>query len=351
MIDSPGTANTYVAVGFDGFIDTLVKPVHNIQNGVKQHFSTMDEFGHYLAGKASRSCSVDLDRHSEKPGGNSALFAAALSALGMHSRCIGAYGHPQLHPAFATIGGKTHFEGIANPGTCTALEFQDGKIMLSYNGDLDSLNYQTLLQHIGEERLAQWFQNASAAALFNWSEVPASSSMWRQLQQLFKQHNFTPASWLMLDISDCSRRSAEDIYEMKELMRGFSRFYRVAFSLNTNEADILCRTLGHPVQDMGAAATYLQQELGVELLTVHTLDGAFYAGANTTGSITGYQVEHPAITTGGGDNFNSGLLYALMQGYDIRRCVEIASTVGMLYVKNGYSPSWNQVTTHLNIAT
>ncbi len=57
-------------VGFDGFVDTLVRPV-KISGGKDQmiFFDTIEEFGAYLESKAGKSCSIELDKITQKMGG------------------------------------------------------------------------------------------------------------------------------------------------------------------------------------------------------------------------------------------------------------------------------------------
>ena len=120
--------NTFQAfVGFDGFVDTLVKPVKTAgENGQMTFFDTIGEFGTYLAGKAGKSCSIELSKITEKMGGNTVIYASALSGLGIYTHCVGAFGYPQVKEIFKQNNPYLDFVTISDPGICTALEFSDG---------------------------------------------------------------------------------------------------------------------------------------------------------------------------------------------------------------------------------
>ena len=51
-----------VFAGFDGYVDLLVKPVRSGINDQKKYFETISEFGSYLKTKASKSCSIELQK-------------------------------------------------------------------------------------------------------------------------------------------------------------------------------------------------------------------------------------------------------------------------------------------------
>lgn len=328
-----------VAVGFDGFIDLIVKPVRQVRNGKKQYFSTIGEFGGYLTGKSALSCSLDLEKVAEKAGGNMPLFACALSALGVKTDCIGSLGYPEPQEIFRNMGELVSITGVAGAGTCTSLEFDDGKVMLGCNGDVDNLDFAMLESRVGIERLQAWLEQADAAAFLNWSELPGSTSIWRGLlEQVLPTAGGAREKWLMLDISDCSRRAPEEICEMISLIGELNRFYKVIFSVNHNEAMILCGALGLPREAPEQAAALLFGSSNVELLVLHLLDGAVCCDGSGVEFIPSRRVDKPLISTGGGDNFNAGLLWALLEGLPHREAVATANIVSGLYVSNGKSP-------------
>ena len=177
----PGVHNKRVAVGFDGFIDIVVRPVRVLGKGGPEFFTTIEQFGQYIAGKASLSCSIDLDKIGERPGGNMPNYVKALAALGIETDCIGTVGYPERNSLFDDLAVSGRVRGIANPGVSNALEFRDGKVFLACNGDVDQVNYRLLEERIGRDGLIQWLIGADCLSLLNWSEMKQSTSIWQGL--------------------------------------------------------------------------------------------------------------------------------------------------------------------------
>lgn len=90
--------NFNVLMGFDGFIDKILKPIRTKTQETTVAFKTMKEFSEYLADKSGKSCSVDLEVMHEKIGGNMPIVANALGTLGCKTVCIGAMGAPEILP-------------------------------------------------------------------------------------------------------------------------------------------------------------------------------------------------------------------------------------------------------------
>jgi sugar/nucleoside kinase (ribokinase family) len=336
-----------VAAGFDGFIDLLVRPVKQICGGSTEYFTTIAQFGDYLSGKANLSCSLALSRITERAGGNTPLLAAALSALGVECDCIGAFGWPEPDRRFYELGQYVRLTTVAGPGQCTALEFDDGKVMLACNDTVDELDYKLLKQRIGTGRLTEWLDRADALALCNWSEMKNSTSIWQGLLgEVLRKTVQDRNKLLLVDISDCSRRSNGDIREMLKLMRAFTVYFKVVFSLNYNEAQTIVKAFDFPVLGIAEAAEKVHVLAGVDLTVLHLSNGAYALDRGGGCFLPGRQVERPVLSTGGGDHFNAGLLWGLLRGLSNTDAVHTANTVGSMYVASGKSPSAGDVSHH-----
>lgn len=177
----------HVFTGFDGYVDTLVKPVRSFDtDGTPSFFSTISEFGEYLITKAGKSCSLDLHKIVEKVGGNAPIYASAVSALGVEAACVGAFGYPQIQENFSRIGDRVKMVTISEPGKCMALEFNDGKVMLGENEGINDISYELLKERPGEDELYRMIDDADMISLMNWSEVPGTTDIWQgMLEHIF----------------------------------------------------------------------------------------------------------------------------------------------------------------------
>ena len=328
-------------VGFDGYMDTLVRPVRTMsENGDKIFFETISDFGGYLQGKAAKSCSVELYKVAEKAGGNAAIFSRAISGMGVKTTCVGTFGYPKALKAFETGSDSLQLISVSEPGYCMALEFQDGKVMLSENGGINDMDYALVAARIGEKNLRRMFEESDVIALMNWSEVPGCTDIWRGLsERILPNVENCSQKKLFVDISDCSRRSKTDIRNMFSLLKGFAEKCKVTLSLNQNEFDRVADVLSLREKSLTETGKGILQESGLECLVLHQMDGAMAFTQGTVVSVPNHRVANPVISTGGGDNFNAGFVFGMMSGMDLQESLYFANAVGSYYVSHGKNPT------------
>lgn len=325
-----------VVVGFDGYVDSILRVCRQTGGTEPEFFDTMEEFGNYIRGKAWKSCSLELKLQTEKLGGNAPIFSQTISRLGAQVSCIGAFGTSRLHPVFRELEKLCALHSISDPGLCEALEFRDGKVMLARN-DCIKVDYDSLLGKISVPHLLEIAEQADMLAFFNWSELPGATSIWQGcLREIFPQ--LTKRKRLLIDLSDCSQRPEQEVREAGRLIREFSKYLDVVLSLNQNEAETLSRSLKLPSKENADLAAMLREHLACEMVVLHLLDRAFCASEKGVVCHVGRQIQKPLLSTGGGDNFNAGFAFALLQGMSSEEALAVANGVSGFYVSQGRSP-------------
>ncbi len=99
---------------------------------------------------------------------------------------------------------------IAPPGETTALEFDDGKIMLGRQTVLAEVCWQRLVEHVGPAELVELFDRSSLVALVNWSELPHMSQIWAHLAAEVLPHLGCRRP-LLVDLADPEKRTDADL--------------------------------------------------------------------------------------------------------------------------------------------
>lgn len=327
-----------VLVGFDGFVDSILKPIKVKNQTYYQPFKTIEEFSDYLKEKKGKSCSIEMELQDEKIGGNMPIVSNALGCLGCSPICIGAFGLPNIHHVFKNISDKCKLISVSNPGYCNALEFEDGKLMLAVNTDIDDLDYTKIVMHIGEETLVQYFDECDAVALLNWGEVIKSNSIWENiLHRIVPKCSFDKRKIMFIDFSDFSKRSNDDIYKMLEILNEFSKFFDITVSLNENELDLFWKFIGFSDYNnsLEEKALILKKKIPCKNFVIHLLEKACYFEDGVFCEIEKEVVKNPKVITGGGDNFNAGLLFGLLSEMSLKDAVNFGNKLSCLYVKNG----------------
>ena len=168
-------------VGIDGFVDKIVHPVDQ-RSGPGDQFTaipTIAEFGARISSASGKSANIEFAPVVDKLGGNGPIMANAQSSLGMNVRYVGALGDKSIHPVFEEFAEKTHAVSLTDPGVTHAAEFNDGKIMFGSMASLDDINYDRILQAMGEDGLAEVFSRSDSIAMVNWTMIPYLSDVFR----------------------------------------------------------------------------------------------------------------------------------------------------------------------------
>lgn len=323
------------ALGFDGFRDVLTRPVRDAET--KTHFSTIAEFGEYLASKAGKSGSITLDVVSERVGGNMPLVSKALGAFGLAADLYGMLGAPGPAPLFASMPECLRLHGFCAPGEATALEFDDGKLFFMPERPLAQPPWALL--RAAHPDVAERFGAADFAALLNWSELDFSQALWESVyEDCFAHAQADFSRFVFFDLCDCTPRGDGEIRRVLELIGRFGEKRRAILSLNENEALVCARATLPGVQaDPGEIAARLGERFGIAEVVVHTYRESICAHGGGLARVPTRFVARPMISTGGGDNFNAGYILASLLGLDAQARLLTANMTSNYYIRHGQS--------------
>lgn len=330
-------ASSRITIGLDGFVDTVVRVVKNKQN-TTSYFKTITEFGEFTKEKGGMNFSLELEERFSKSGGNAPIMGQALARLGASVTVIGALGYPELHPVFSSLKAEMPVTSYANPGLSTAMEFQDGKILLAQMSELNQADWTTIRERVGIESLQRHFNNQSMYALVNWSELDHATSMWRGILEEVVRTASSQKPIGFFDLADCTRREPSAIQEILEIIRQFGKFWKVVLGVNKNEARVLYNAMTHQTSDdLYHIGAELYQLLEIDCLVIHhSREGL---GWNQAGSVIvpAQLVVDPLISTGAGDNFNAGLAAGLLMDLNLEQCLMLGHAVAGAYMQQGES--------------
>ena len=332
-----------VTIGIDAFIDKIQNVVKSqTEDGKCVFFNDIEEFGLYLTSKKGMSCGIEVRERYMKLGGNAPIMANALGSLGVKLNCVAAMGYPEIDPIFKEISPNCTLRTVANPGYTTALEFNDGKIMLSQREALLELTWSSLKNLLGIEKLKEFICNADLVGLVNWNGIKQSNSIFKGiLQDVLPNCVPSKEKVIFFDLADCSERSREDICEAIELIRQFAGYFKVIVGLNENETYLIYNALQMEKEnkDLLTIGDELYKELKIDALVVHTQRSSIAWHKNGSNQVSSLFVQKPKLSTGGGDNFNAGLCFGQLLGLDFKSSMYIANATSGYYVRNGKSPS------------
>jgi len=330
-------------LGFDACVDSIVRIVsEKAGNAGKHYFQTSTQFGEFLVKQNNKSCGVELETKLSKIGGNMVITGNALGKLGISVDCIGTFGLPEILPVFHTMSENCRLYSVADYITATAFEFTDSKMIAFDPGPYDKLSWDDIRNIIGADRIKEMLNGKSLVSFLNWSEIENSSGIWQgfiddilpDINKQGKQADF------FTDLSDCSRKSVEEIRTIPRLLKKLSAYFRVTLSLNQHEAGLVAEALNISTclpDDEFMKSIY--DSFNADIVVLHRIrDALAFDGMKMERCDTFYCPE-PVVLTGGGDNFNAGFCLGLLHKADLFQCLLLANAVAGAYVSSGISPS------------
>lgn len=334
-----------VLAGFDGFVDTIVRPVSSGSIDTKEFFNCIEQFGEYIKTKKGKSASVELVEQCVSAGGNAPNFSEGAAELGIQVCCIGALGYPDIDHSFGRLKQEAEVYSIGNPGKCIALEFGDGKIMLSYPDALKYLSWAEIGRIMNKRKLSELFSEADGYAFLNWSELPHSNDIWRGIaEEICTEQTFTAGKPLLIDFCDFSGRRTEELSEALEILMSLKQYFQVIVSMNENETVEMARFFsGNAEGNMEEKGKLIYESMKPDGLVIHTIDTCYAWENSEEYRVNGKVVINPVISTGAGDRFNAGLCMGLFCDLPMDECLLLANRVTAYFLETGKSGTWDAV--------
>jgi sugar/nucleoside kinase (ribokinase family) len=333
-------------VGLDGFVDTIVTPVaqRTAQGDAFTPIRSIPEFAQRIAGAAGKSTNIEFYPLMDKLGGNGPIMANALLAAGTAVTYVGALGRPAVHAVFHDFASRAEVISLCDPATTTAVEFQDGKLMLGQLRSLDSITLETIESVMGAENFRSKLAGADLVALVNWTMIPNMTAILRSLaDEVLTSLPKHGGRIFFFDLADPEKRSRADLVEVLEIMARFGAFGEVTLGLNLKEAQRVHAELGfssrgESEEDLRAIAADIRGNLGLACVVIHPRESAACATADGTAWVPGPYTDRPLITTGAGDHFNAGFVQGRMLGLDPEASLVLGVCTSGHYVRTAASP-------------
>ena len=342
-------AATRVVAGLDGFVDELIQVVDERQD--LEHYTpiaSLARFGELLTDAAGKSSLREIVVTSTDAGGCAVNLGDGIAHLGVQLDYFGTLGQPR-HAAFDAFASRCRScTGWGRePGRTLALEFADGKYMLSSVAQLAEFDCALLDQVLADGAFAEACGAAHLIALTNWTLYPHMTACWKKLQdRVFAELDQRP--WFFIDLVDPRSRSREDLEAMVQVLRRFEIHGRTVFGGNLNEANAMAALLGIDQVDEDAAAMQeqtaaIRASLEIEQVAIHAIRGAACATAAGTAWVDGPYTATPKKSTGAGDRFNAGYCLGNLLDLPAKERLLLGTAASGYFVRNAHSATGDQL--------
>ena len=338
-------------IGLDGFVDEIIAVVdHRYDLHRYDRVETISRMAEKIQAAAGKSTNYELMVTRRKLGGNGPIMANALAVFGLQVTYVGCLGHPELDPVFHDFAARAEVISIANPGFTNALEFADGKLMLSKLESLHDVNWASLTARLPVAEWIKRFEQTRLIGLLNWTELPALTAIWDALILEVFPHLTRTDRVLFIDLVDPEKRTVADIQAALATLTRFQAHVDVILGLNLKEAAQTAAALDlpAPAADLRATAQAIRTHLGLTAVVIHPREGAAAATAGATAAILGPLVARPLISTGAGDHFNSGFCLGWLLGLPLDGCLAAGAATSGHYVRTAQSPNPSELADFLD---
>lgn len=347
-----------VFVGFDGFIDSIKRPIKERHPAATEYFNLVDEFLNRMQESKDKSCHVEMETQHVKLGGSAPLIANALGRFGIRNYCAGALGSPCVHAEFESISDNCEIYSAANAALNDAIEFDNGKLIFSDLRVFDDYTWQYLKKTIGIAKMRNCVSECSMIALVNWASLPHATDIWEGLLEEVIRPMGKKDFMFLFDLGDPSNKTAEEIDQVLDLISCFSCYGKVTLSLNENETLKIWAALNGIVfhgasgkqglPKVEEAADSLYKSMNINTLLLHTRFQFILFHAKQKLQLDRRIGGRPKVLTGGGDNMNAGYCFGLLNRLTLTESMLLGVATAGAYFKKGLSLSLADVINYLH---
>jgi hypothetical protein len=234
-----------IVLGFNGAIDRVREIVDERQNqGAYQRIQHLDDFGRQIsvAGDEERSMLMEWVCTDMRTGGLVCHISRALAKLNYDPVMIGMFGSPTKN-AFLDEFANFEMESIGEPAYTDAIEFDDGKLMLSESGDMQYLDWETLCEDIGFDQLASYLDGAAIFGMGYWAEISDMVSIFEGLADELVPTLSSPPKHILIDPADVGARSSKEIKRGGDMLQRLDALVPITMSANRFETIDLANSL------------------------------------------------------------------------------------------------------------
>lgn len=348
-------------IGFDGTTDEILEVVDRRESpDVYEPLHTIADLGRRISDAAGKSTNLELVRKKQKIGGNGPICTVALLAANHEITFVGTLGSPgAIEPLFHSMSDRCrHLFTLGPSSTTWALEFADGKVMLGRLEAFRQITLDRLLQQIPERELVALHEEADLVISANWTMILETNLIWQFMaHQVAPQLSHRPPDrprWMFVDLADPAKREERDIQEALTLLGDLGKKYSVVLGLNESEAARIgkvcgLKLAGREPEELLELAEAIRLKAGLTRVVIHAVRLAVSAQKEGGRHLLGPYCEHPALTTGAGDNFNAGYCNGLLFGLTPVEAIASGIATSGFYVRYAKSPTLKELAQFLRM--
>ena len=355
-IEYINSMNGKILLGCDGFVDETYEIVEERRS--PSDFSAVEKlrsFGELLVDRSDGGVGVELVPKRRCEGGFAINTGRIAACLGVKPVLPGLYGGVAIDPAYEEFKETCELHSLGDPALTIALEFTDGKVLMSNLEAVSSLTWSDIKNHFGKEGMKKLFSNVDILGLGYWSLTANFDEIFEGFMEQVEKENFP--SRMFFDFADIKKKSPESFLKTLEMIKAYNGKIPMTFSLNEHEVmelflriDVECRELTPTA--MTEALSIARKKIGFDELVVHTPEfGA--ASSAKDGEAFALQERQTNVVrlAGAGDSFNGGFLCASLGELPLKERLVMANAATAFFVTHGTGPTKEEMISQIEKAS
>ena len=341
-----------IAMFADGFIDEQWALVNSRASMDEVSFiGKMTQFADRINAVGSGGMGIELIKKRVVFGGFTANIGHAAAALGVSTVMAGLFGEGEVDPVFAELQGISRMITLGAPSITHALEFDDGKILMTNMEAVLGMRWSRILEALGMDEINKILKDSDIIGVGYWSLMPAFDEIVEEFCKIIpsdgKKRRF------FFDFADFSRRDRNSLVKTLQRLKELNEIIPMILSVNEHEAAVLFEIAGEIFDDkannIAEKTKTVRQFLGLDELVIHTPNFAI-AASKIEGAalIPQAYVEKPVRTAGAGDTFNGAYIAACLAKLDISERLFTANAAVTYFLNTGTPPNRQNLENQLN---
>ena len=342
-----------IFLGFDGYIDCLYSMVSERTDAENwKKMGSMNEFGTRINNAAGSSCNIERVLKKRLAGGFAPNMARAISHFGSNVILAGALGVPEIDPLFKEYPKNVELLSISNQGETAGFEFNDGKVMATDFGNINSITWDTIMEQIPRDKFIGLIEKSGAIGQGHWSLMPNMNNYWSKLiEDILPNVSGIKDKIFMVDVADLKKRTNKDINEMLHLLQKIDEIMPTMLSMNDRETIDISNVLSADdstfekkrISPIKSKADYIDfgeranEILNISYVVTHDPHFATISTKDKHLWVTEGYTSKPKFTTGAGDHFNGATLLGLVCGLKPEEALVVGNALTAIFVRTGVS--------------
>lgn len=333
----------------DGFVDEQWSLVNSRASFEEVALiGKMTQFADRINAVGSGGMGIELIKKRVVFGGFTANIGFAAATLGVKTVMAGLFGKGEVDPVFEPLQKISKMITIGEPSITHALEFDDGKILMTNMEQVLNVRWSQIVDALGMDGIKKLITDSDIIGVGYWSLMVAFDEIVQELCKIMPS-GAGPAGKprrFFYDFADLSRRDEASLVKTLTMLKDLNKKVPMTLSVNEHEGAVIFKlhkeAFDNAGKDMDKRAEAVRERMGFDELVIHT---PHFAAAAAEGSdpavVPQAYVEKPVRTAGAGDTFNGGYIAGSLAGLELDERLFTANAAVSFFLNNGHAPDKN----------